>query len=99
MWSSVQFVREGFGVGLHNTARVMVKASTRKRAMELLAASEVLGPRAPTPAAFRACWIETRNVVELAVSLNHQEGVWYAPRTTGAGRVGEYVYDKGFSGK
>lgn len=94
IWGHIEVARvPGIGGGHHNEARVIVKASTIKRARELLGQSFVCAE--PTPRRFRDYWSETGNVVEHEVAVNDAEGVWYAPSRSGVHLAGDYKRDPG----
>jgi hypothetical protein len=65
--------------GHHNTARVIVSASSQKRAVALLNEARLTAGYC-TLGSFRDYWSETGNALELSIASG-REGIWYAPDT------------------
>jgi hypothetical protein len=77
IWGGTLSVAKGYGRAPHNEARVIVKAQTKKRALELLGDSEITAYRV-SASRFNSHWCETGNPTELAVASTQDEGVWYS---------------------
>lgn len=77
--------------GHHNLAMVLVKASSQKRAVEILNTSKLIAGY-ETLGGFRGYWTETGNTRSLEVAATIEgEGLWYLPDETRLPTVADFV--------